>query len=137
MFIQSNRLLLANVLHNFIDMSLEIHELDPAKFLSAPGLALQAALKEAKVKLDLSTAIGILLMVEKGIRGGHFIYRYTKANNKYMKDYDKNKESSYIQYWDVNNLYGWAMLQKLPVNNFEWIKDTSQFNEDFIEKLKG
>ena len=50
-----------------------------------------------------------------------------------MKDYDKSKESSYIQYWDVNNLYGWAMLQKLPVNNFEWIKDTSQFNEDFIK----
>ena len=52
-----------------------------------------------------------------------------------MKDYDKSKESSYIQYWDVNNLYGWAMLHKLPVNNFEWIKDTSQFNKDFIKKL--
>ena len=50
-----------------------------------------------------------------------------------MKDYDKNKESSYLQYWDVNNLYGQAMLQRLPVNNFEWIKDTSQFNEDFIK----
>ena len=115
-------------------MSLEIHELDPAKFLSAPGFALQAALKEAKVKLDLSTAIGILLMVEKGIRGGHFIYRYTKANNKYMKDYDKNKESSYLQYCDVNNSYG-AMWQKVPANNFDWIKDTSQFNEYFIKKL--
>ena len=133
MYIQSNRLLLANVLH-FIDMSLEIYELDPSKFLSAPGLALQAALKEAKVKLDLSTAIGILLMVEKGIRGGHFIYRYTKANNKYMKDYDKNKESSYLQYCDVNNSYG-AMWQKVPANNFDWIKDTSQFNEYFIKKL--
>ena len=77
----------------------------------------------------------MLLMVEKGIRGGicHSIYQYAKANNKYMKDYDKNKESSYLQYLDVNNLYGWAMLQKLPVNNFEWIKDTSQFNEDFIK----
>ena len=52
-----------------------------------------------------------------------------------MKDYDKNKESSYIQYWDANNLYGWAMLQKLPVNNFEWIKDTSQFNEYFIKTI--
>ena len=52
-----------------------------------------------------------------------------------MKDYDKNKELSYIQYWDVNNLYGWAMLQKLPVNNFELIEDTSQFNEDFIINL--
>ena len=56
-----------------------------------------------------------------------------KANNKCMRDFDKNKELSYIQYWDVNNLYGWAMSQKLPVNNFEWIKDTSQFNEDFIK----
>ena len=77
----------------------------------------------------------MLLIVEKGIRGGicHSIYQHAKANNKYMKDYDKNKESSYLQYWDVNNLYGWAMSQKLPVNNFEWIKDTSQFNEDFIK----
>ena len=77
----------------------------------------------------------MLLMVEKGIRGGicRFIYRYGKANNKYIKNYDKNKESSYIQYWDVNHLYGWAMSQKFPVNNFEWIKDTFQFNEDFIK----
>ena len=50
-----------------------------------------------------------------------------------MKDYDKNKEPLYLQYWDVSNLYGQAMLQKIPVNNFEWIKDTSQFNEDFIK----
>ena len=68
----------------------------------------QAALKKATVKLDLLTDIDMLLMVEKRIRGGicHSIYRYAKANNKYMKYYDKNKESSYIQYWDVNNLYG-------------------------------
>ena len=49
-----------------------------------------------------------------------------------MKCYDKNKESSYLKYWDVNNLYGWTMSQKLPVNKFEWIKNTSQFNEDLI-----
>ena len=77
----------------------------------------------------------MLLMVEKGIRGGicHSICRYAKANNKYMKDYDKNKESSYIQYCDVNNLYGWAISQKPPVNNFEWIENASRFNEDFIK----
>ena len=87
-------------------------------------------------KFDLLTDIDILLMVKKGIRGGicRSIYRYSKANNKYMIDYDKNKKSSYIQYWILNNLYGWAMSQKLPVDNIEWIKDTSQFNEDFIKK---
>ena len=102
-------------------------------FFLAPGLAWQPALKKTKVKLDLSTDIDMLLIKEKGIRGRicHAIYRYAKTNNKYMKDNDKNKESSYIQYWDVNNLYGWAVSQKLPVNNFEWIKDTSEFNEDF------
>ena len=77
----------------------------------------------------------MLLTVEKGIRGGicHSIYGHAKANNKFMKDHKKNKKLPYIQYWDVNNLYGWVILQKLPVNNFEWIKDTSQFNEDFIK----
>ena len=77
----------------------------------------------------------MLLIVEKGIRGGicHEIHWYPKANDKYMKDYDKNKESSYLKYWDVNNLYGWAMSQKLEVNKFEWIKDVSQFNKDFIK----
>ena len=70
----------------------------------------------------------MLLMVENCLRRGicDSIYRYAEANNKYMKDYDKNKVLSYLQYWDVNNLYGWAMSQKLPVNIFEWIKDTSQ-----------
>ena len=69
----------------------------------------------------------MLLMVEKGIRGGicNTIRRYAKANNKYMKDYVKNKESSYLKCWDVNNLYGWTMSRKLPVNKFEWIEETS------------
>ena len=68
----------------------------------------------------------MLLIVEKGIREGicETIHQYAKANNKYMKDYDKNKELSYLKYWDVNNLYGWAMPQKLPVDNFEQIEDT-------------
>ena len=80
--------------------------------------------------------MSMLLMVEiKRIRGrtSHSNYQYAKSNNKYMKDYDKNKESLYLKYCDVNDLYGCAMSQKLPVNNFEWIKDTSKFNEDFIK----
>ena len=61
------------------------------------------------------------------------IHRYEKNDNKYMNDYDENKESTYFKYWYVNNLYGWAKSQKLPVKKFEWIGDTSQFNEDFTE----
>ena len=77
----------------------------------------------------------MLLMVEKGIRGGicHAIHRYANANNKYMKNCDKDIISGYIMYLDGNNLYGWGMSQKLPVNGFKWIKKLSNFNEDFIK----
>ena len=117
-------------------MCLKIHDLDPAKSLSVPGLAWETALKKTEGKLELSTDIDMLLIVEKGLRGGicHSIHWYAKANNKYMKDYE-NKESSYIKYWDANNLYCWAMLQKLAVKNFEWIEDTPQFNKDFIKSF--
>ena len=73
--------------------------------------------------------------MKKGIRGGRCpsIYQYEKANNKYMKGHDKNKESPYLKYWDVNNLYGWVMSHKLPLNNFEWIEDAPQFSKDFIK----
>ena len=79
----------------------------------------------------------MLLMIEKGTRGGicQATHRYAKTNNKYMKNYSNNIESSYIQYLDANDLYVWEMSQKLPVNNFKWVKqeDLSQFNEDFIK----
>ena len=76
----------------------------------------------------------IRIMIEKGIRGGitHAMHRYGKANNKYMKNYDKNKKSSYLMYLDTNNLYGWAISQKYPVDGFKWKENTSKFNEDFI-----
>ena len=66
----------------------------------------------------------MLLMVEKGIRGGmcHAIYRYKKGNNKYMKNYNKDEKESLLQYLDYNNLYGWAMSQTLPVSGFKWKK---------------
>ena len=92
---------------------IEIYELDPAHVLSAPGLAWQACLKKAGVKLELSANNDMLVMVKEGIRGGkyHAIHRYTKANNKYMKNYNKNTESSYLMYVDGNHLYRWVMFQ--------------------------
>ena len=95
--------LLLAVFENFRKTCLKIYHLDPVKFLSVSELGWQAALKKTKVKLTP------------------------------MKDYDKNKKLPYLKYWDVNNLFGWAISHKLPVNKFEWIGDTSQFNEDFIK----
>ena len=86
MYIQSNTLLLADVFENFRNICLKLYGLDPAKNISVPGLAWQAALKKTKAKLDLLTYTDMLLMVEKGIKGGicHSIYQYAKANKKYM-----------------------------------------------------
>ena len=77
----------------------------------------------------------MLLMVEKGIRGGicHTIRLYARTNNKYMKDYDKNRETYYLKYWDVNNFYVWVMSHKLPWGNFQWVEEISELNEDFIK----
>ena len=104
------------------DTCIEIYELDSAPFLSPPGLVWQAFFKKTEVKLELLTDIDMLLMVEKGIRGGmcNAIHRYAKVNTKYMKKYDKNKASSYIQYLGANNVYGWKMSQKFPVDGFKW-----------------
>ena len=135
LYVQSDTLLLADVFENCRNKCLEVYELDPAHFLSLPGLAWQACLKKTNIELELLTDYDILLMVEEVIRGEicHSIHRYAKANNEYMENYDKNKESSYIQYLDANNLYGWAMSQKLPVNNFKWVEDVSRINEEFIK----
>ena len=136
LYVQSDTLLLADVFENFRNKCLEVYQLDPAHFLSLPGLAWQACLKKTNIKLELLTDYDmLLLMVEEGIRGGicHSIHRYVKANNKYMNNYDENEESAYIKYLDAKNLYGWAMSQELPVNNFKWIEDTSKINEDFIK----
>ena len=124
LYVQNDTLLLADVFENFRNTCIKVYEPDPANFLSAPGLAWQACLKKREVKSELLTDADMLLMVEKGIRGGicHAIYRYAKTNNKYMKNYNKDKEESFLQYLDANNLYGWAMSQKLPVSGFEWKK---------------
>ena len=136
LYVQCGTFLLADVFENFRKKCIEINKLDPAHFLYATGLAWQACLKKTKVELELLTDIDMLLMVEKETRGGIClaIHRYVKANNKYMKNYDENNESSYIEYLDANNLYGWAVSQKLPVNDFKWVEKLrlSRFNDTFI-----
>ena len=132
LYVQSDTLFHADVFENFRNKCIEIYKLDPVHFLSAPGLAWQACLKKTGIVLELITDNDMLLMIEKGIRGGicHEIHRYAEANNKYMKNYDKNKESSYLTYLHANNLYGWGMSQKLSVNCFEWKKP-------FIDLIKS
>ena len=89
-------------------------------------------LKKTGVKLELLTDIDmLLLMVEERIRGE--IWGYAKANNTYMNNYDKSIISSFLMYLDANNLYGWAIIQKLPVNGFKWVENSSKFNEKFIK----
>ena len=92
--------MLADIFENFRNMCIKIYELDPPHFLSAPGLAWQACLKKTGVKLELLTDPDMLLIVEKGVREGicHAIHRYEKADNKYMKNYDENEESSFLEY---------------------------------------
>ena len=112
MYVQSDTALLADVFKNFRDKCIEIYELDPAHFLTAPGLVWNACLKKNKVELELLT-----------------------DNNKYMKNYNKNKESPFLIYDDANNLYGWSTCKKLPVGDFKWADDLSMFTEDFIKNL--
>ena len=92
-------------------------------------------LKKTNVNLELLTDVDMLLMIESGIRGGMCqpIHWNAEANNTYMNNYDKSIESSYLMYLDANNLYGWAMSKKIPVNGFKWENDLSRFNENFIK----
>ena len=117
-------LLLADVFENFRDLCLKIYGLDPVYYFTAPGLAWDACLKVTGVQLELLSDPNMLLMFEKGIRGGISIIsnRYGEANNKYLrKGYNKNLPSKYLMYLDANNLYGCAMSEKLPTHGFKWL----------------
>ena len=135
LYVQSDTLLLADVFENFRKACIKTYELDPAHFISLPGLAWQACLKKTGVELELLTEYDMLLMIEEGIRGAicHAVHRCAKANNKYMKNYDKSKESSYIQYLDANNLYDAVMSEKLPINEFKWVNDISRIDKKFVK----
>ena len=122
----SDVLLLADVFENFRDVCMKNYQLDPAWYYTAPGLAWDAALKKTGVELELLSDPDMLLMFEKGIRGGISMIsnRHGKANNSYMGDeYDDKRATKYITYLDANNLYGWAMCKPLATHGFKWMDD--------------
>ena len=124
LYLRSDVLLLADIFENFREQYLDTYGLDPAHYVSLPSSSWDAMLKMTGVRLDLLSDVEMLNFIEKGMRGGisTITHRYAVANNKYMKNYDPEKESSYIPYLDANNLYGWAMSQKLPTGDFSWVK---------------
>ena len=137
LYLKSDVLLLSDVFENFRKTCLKHYNLDPAHYNTSPGLAWDACVKETGQKLQLLHDYDKLMMFERGIRGGisHISKRYAEANNKYMKNYNPDKESTYIQYLDANNLYGWAMSQQLPTHGFSWMKNiTIEKVMDIMEK---
>ena len=123
-YLKKDVLLLADVLEKFIDTCLKYYELDPCHYFSGPGLSWDAMLNMTGVKLEKISDIDQYLFIQKGTRGIFYIAkRYAKANNKYMSDYNPNKPSTFITYFDKNDLYGWAMSEYLPYSEFEWLKN--------------
>lgn len=123
-YLKTDVLLLADIFENFQNISLECYDLDPCHFYTSPGLSWQAMLKKTGVTLELLTDIDQILFIERGIRGGisQISNRYAIANNLYLDEYDPSKETSYLAYYDVKNLYGYSMSQKLPTGFFRFLE---------------
>uniref|UniRef100_A0A2S2PFU4 DNA-directed DNA polymerase n=1 Tax=Schizaphis graminum TaxID=13262 RepID=A0A2S2PFU4_SCHGA len=131
-------LLLADIMEYFRETALNIYELDPVWYYTTPGFAWDCMLKTTKQKIELLRDVDMLLMFERAKRGGisQCSNRYSKANNKYMgKKYIEFDKSSFIQYVDANNLYGYAMSQFLPYGGFEWM-DPEYYSVDKILEIK-
>ena len=141
LYLGTDVVLPANVFEAFRYTCLKYYSLDPSHFYTVPGLAWKGCLKKTRVRLELLTDPVMLLMFERGIRGGitQAVFRYALANNKYMGDlYDLSRESSYLKYLDANNLYSWAMSQPLPASKFKWVDiKPSQISTLSTSKIKG
>ena len=122
--------MLVDVFEKFINTCLKYYKLDPCHYFSAPGLSWDAMLKMTGVKLETISDIDQYLFIEKGTRGGvsYIAKRYAKANNKYMNDYDSNKQSAFITYLDKNNLFGWSMSKYLTYGEFKWLKNVDELD---------
>ena len=136
LYLKSDVLLLADIFENFREQYLDTYGLDPAHYVSLPSSSWDAMQKMTDVRLDLLSDVDMLNFIEKGTRGGisTITHRHAHANNKYMKNYDPQKESSHIIYLDANNLYGWAMIQKLPTGDFRWIPSPEYINLDSYDE---
>ena len=124
LYLRTDVVLLAKVYEAFRDTCLKHYELNPAHFYTSPGLAWKACLKFTGIRLELLTDPDMLLMFEHGIRGGitQVVCKYAAANNPYIGElYDPNEDTTYLQYLDANNLYGWTMSQPLPTGGFRWV----------------
>ena len=124
LYLRTDVVLLVNVFEAFRDTCLKHYKLDPAHFYTSPGLAWHACLRCTGIRLELLTDSDMLLMFEQGIIAGitQVVRKYASANNKYMGDkFDPKEDTTYLQYPDANNLYGWAMSQPLPTGGFKWV----------------
>jgi hypothetical protein len=137
LYLKTDVLLLADVFENFISLCLREYKLDPTHYVSLPSFSLDAGLKFTGVKLELyyEGQEDMYAMMEKGIRGGISVisHRYAEANNKYMKNYDQSKDSSYLLYLDANNLYGYAMKGYLPTGGHTWEKPAEWYPERILQ----
>ncbi|XP_071651462.1 uncharacterized protein [Temnothorax longispinosus] len=130
LYLKTDVLLLADMFENFRDSCISSYKLDPAYYCTLSDFTWDAMLKHTCVNFALLTDIDIVMFIERGTRGGlnQCSNRYARANNKYMQSYDTSKPSSYLMYFDINNLYGWAMCQPLPYADFRWVKNISDFD---------
>lgn len=135
LYLKVDVLLLCDVFENFRKVCKNIYNLDPCQYYTVPGLSWDAMLKKTRIELELLTDINMYNFVTRGIRGGivQCCKRHSVANNKYVSDYDSTKESNYLIYLDVNNLYGYVMSQYLPYKNFEWVENIENFNFNAVE----